>query len=175
MLLYHHNRALDSVIYGTVRANPEYACEEFRDAYLWLEKEIGFYPTFLAVGKTENDINMTGYQDQWRKQNSPKDNYVLFSFENVTGVFMDFDWWHVVLNSRDYSKITKRQKQRIFKYSWSNDDWLRKVRLENHPVQIVAPEINLSEAGRIWVRNKKTKKSLESLGFENIEVKRLLY
>jgi len=67
MLQYHHCRSLDSAVYGRVEASPEHADQDFKDAYSWLEKEVGFYPLFLAVGTTDEDIRMTGYQNQWRK------------------------------------------------------------------------------------------------------------
>jgi hypothetical protein len=40
---------------------------EMRDAYRWLEGRIGFQPLFLAAGFQEWQIQMTGYQDQWRR------------------------------------------------------------------------------------------------------------
>jgi hypothetical protein len=64
--LYHHCRSLESVVFGEVIANPEYSDSYLRDAYFWLKKHINFYPLFLAVGLTEEDICMTGYQNQWK-------------------------------------------------------------------------------------------------------------
>ncbi len=63
MLTYHHCRSLKSIVHGEVRASPEHA-DEFKDSYAWLEKQVGFYPIFLAVGTTEEDIRMAGYQGQ---------------------------------------------------------------------------------------------------------------
>ncbi len=34
-------------------------------AYGWLADRLGFWPLFLAVGETEEDRRVTGYQMQW--------------------------------------------------------------------------------------------------------------
>ena len=68
MIQYHHCRSLDSVVYGTVEASSEHADEYLKDAYSWLEREVGFYPIFLAVGTTNEDIRMTCYQNQWKRR-----------------------------------------------------------------------------------------------------------
>jgi len=67
MLIYHHCRPLDSVVYGRAEASSEHADEYFKYAYSWLEKEVRFFPIFLSVGTTDEDIRMTGYQNQWRR------------------------------------------------------------------------------------------------------------
>ena len=59
--MYHHCRPLESIVYGDVKANPEHVVPEHIQPYNWLEKEVGFYPLFLAVGETIEDIYMTGY------------------------------------------------------------------------------------------------------------------
>ena len=196
MLQYHHCRDLESVVFGEVKGNPKYSDPIFRKAYFWLKKEVGFYPLFLAVGSSEDSLHMTGYQDQWRRVIGTENvgrrkdgryiqknvlrhthpNYVLFSFENIEGVFMDFDFWHLALNAamnrRDVSEYEKRL---IFKPSWTKSRWLRKA--EEHPdtVQLVSPKIYLPDAKRILVRNQETAKTLELMGFENIEVRRLVF
>ena len=198
MLLYHHCRSLDSVVYGEVEANPKYSDEHFKNAYSWLEKEVGFYPLFLAVGITKKDIQMTGYENQWnrvigskivgrrkdgayiqrnilrKKGRAPND--VLFSFENVSknSVFMDYLDWYLVLNSshKNY-QITDYEKRLIFKPSWNKAKWLRKAMIKPYSVQLVTPSLNLSNAKRIWVRNKQTKEELISKGFKNVECKRI--
>lgn len=186
-MLYHYCMNLENIIFGEIKADLKYSAIEFKDAYLWLEKEIGFYPLFLAVGASEEDIRMTDYQNQWRRllvenlngneyrKKGEFPNYVLFSFQNVEGIFMDYDKWHLVLNAsyKNY-KMTDCEKRLIFKPSWPKSKWLRKARNEQHSVQLVAPSLYLPNAGRIWVRNQQTKKLLEAKGFENIEVKRLL-
>ena len=197
MLLYNHSRSLESVIFGEVKANPQYSDPEFRNAYSWLEKQVGFYPLFLAVGTTEDDIRMTGYQSQWAKVNGSEivgrrkngsyiqrhilrkkgefPNYVLFSFEEVDGVFTDFDYWHIPLGAimNGYG-VTDYEKRLTFKPSWPKSKWLRKARKNPHSVQLVASTLYLPDAKRIWVRNQQTKNQLKSMGFENVEVRRLL-
>lgn len=186
MLQYHHCRSLDSVVYGNIAGSPEYAGEDFIDAYSWLEKEVGFYPTFLAVGSTEEDIRMTGYQNQWgrivsegfeKKRYRKKGefpNNVLFSFEDVEGVFMDYGDWHRALSADHKNhEMTAYEKRLIFKPSWPKSKWLRKAKNDPHSVQLVTPELYLPGAARISVRNQKTKKLLMSRGFDNIETKRI--
>ena len=213
MLLYHHCRSLESVVFGKVKANPKYSDPDFKDAYLWLKGEVGFYPLFLSVGTTYDDILMTGYPNQWRKIISTKivgrrgngtyiqknvlrkkgefPNDVLFSFEELRcpfsmprntirsiqlrcpmeWAFMDYGYWHLALGSyRD--KITDYEKRLIFKPSWQKSKWLGKAKKISQSVQLVTQSLYLPDAQRIWVRNKKTKKVLEGMGFDNVEVKR---
>jgi hypothetical protein len=186
-MLYHHCRSLNSVVYGEVRANSEHSDPYFEDAYSWLEREVGFYPFFLAVGATEEDIRMTGYQNQWRRilSDGPNGkeyrkrrefpNDALFSFENVDGIFMDYDYWHLVLNAgyKNY-QMTDYEKRLIFKPSWPTSKWLKKAKKYPHSVQLVTQSLYLSGAKRVWVRNQQTKKLLESMGFENVEVRRII-
>lgn len=190
MLQYHHCTSLESVIFGELKASPEYSDLDFKGAYSWLEKEVGFYPLFLVVGTTEADIRMTGYQDNWRLRVSYRyengktkgtyrkagefPNLVLFSFEDVDGVFMDYAYWHIVLNANPDYKITNYEKRLIFKPSWSKSKWLRKAKKEPHSIQLVTPMLYLPNAARILVRNHQTKKLLEEIGFNNIEVRRIL-
>lgn len=187
MLQYHHCRSLDSVVYGEVRAHSEHSDPDLKDAYFWLEKEVGFYPLFLAVGATEEDIRMTGYQNQWRRilssgpdgkeyiKRGEFPNDVLVSFENIDGIFMDYDYWLLVLNSghKNY-QMTDYETRLVFKPSWPTSKWLRKARKNPHSVQLVTSRLYLPGASRIWVRNRQTEGLLTSIGFENVEVKRLL-
>lgn len=189
MLQYHHSRSLESVVFGEIKANPEHSDPELRNAYSWLEKQVGFYPLFLSVGPTEEDIRMTNYQDNWRvkifedeyRKAGEFPNNVLFSFEDVDGVFVDYQWWNLVISSGhvDY-QMTDDEKSLIFKPSWRKSDWLREATKERDPekeshwVDLVTPTLYLPDAKRIWVRNNQTKKQLETMGFENTEVRRLL-
>lgn len=187
MLKYHHCRDLNSIVHGEIIANPKYYDHYFKDSYLWLEKEIGFSPLFLAVGKTEEDIRMTGYQNQWKRliSQSPRGNeyrkkgefpnYVLLSFETIEGIFMDYDYWHLVLNaSHKNYQMTNYEKRLIFKPSWQKSRWLSKANQKPGSVQLVTPGLYLPDAKGIWVRNQQTKRLLEKMGFGNIECHRLL-
>lgn len=166
MLQYSHCRSLSSVVHGEIKANPKYAENDFKRAYSWLEKEVGFYPLFLAVGTAYEDLRMTGYLD-----NSEN---VLFSFGEVRGVFMDFITWHLVLNSgHNNYKITEYEKKLIFKPSWSKSKWLAKARKEPGSVQLVTPKLDLSISKRVHARNTKTKKALISLGFDDIKIRNI--
>jgi len=176
MLQYHHCRYLDSVVYGRAEASSEHADEYLKDAYSWLENEVGFYPLFLAVGTTEDDIIITGYDYNWRRSVCQKDNKVpncvLFSFDEMDGIYMDYMWWHLALGLMENS-ITEYGRRLIFKPSWPKSRWLRKAKIDPGSVQLVTDTLYLPSAKRIWVRNKPTKRLLETMGFNNIEVKRI--
>lgn len=181
---------LDDVRYGEIIPDPNRVEDEldehFKGAYSWLEKQIGFHPLFLSVGETEEDIRMTGYQNQFRKiLTESKDgktyrkkgeypNFVLFSFDEVKGVFLDYMNWHIVLNSshRDY-KITDYEKRLVLKPSWNKSKWLLYAKRNPHSVQLVVSRLDLRKAERVWCRNKSTKKKLEEMDFTPVEVKRL--
>lgn len=186
MLLYHHCMSLEHVIFGAVKAKPEHTDSFDRKANLWLKKQVGFYPLFLSAGASEEDLHMTGYQDNWKRKIGESNNRsiyrkkgeslneVLFSFEEVTGVFMDHINWFIALNSeyKNYA-VSDYEKRLIFKPSYNKADWLRKARKDPGTVMLVAYCIYLPCAKRVWVRNKETKQKLEEMGFENVEVKRI--
>jgi hypothetical protein len=201
MLLYHHCIDLEYVVFDEISRDESQIRSQTKNkkdivwdniskmSYRWLEREVGFYPLFLAVGTTGADIRMTGYQCQWRvkivdalekksrvyRKAGEFPNYVLFSFENVDGIFTDFDMWNIlVLNSAHKEhQIPVHEKKRVFKPSWTKADWLRKARRDPDSVQLVTPKLYLPDARRIWVRNKPTKERLEEMGFENVDVRRI--
>lgn len=191
--MYHHSRPLETVRHGVIRPDPEWVDPEWPEltaAYRWLEQEVGFYPLFVMVGDQECCIAMTGYAYQWQRKLSQDENgnwiyrkkgefpnYVLFSFEKLDGVYMNLSYWDVVLTAalnHRLETITAQDKRILFKYSWPKSRWLRKVSQPDHqPVQMVVPELDLRKANQVWVRNQPTKRQLESMGFENVEVKRI--
>ena len=188
--MYHHCRPLGGVVFNNVTGTQEFSDPDLKDAYLWLEKEVGFYPLFLSVGISECDLYMTGYNDNWRvvtgwehkdgvmKANFRKrgefPNHILFSFAKVDGVFTDYDAWHIVLNAdRKNYKISDYEKRLIFKPSWTKAKWLLKAKRNPHSVQLVAPRLFLPDASRVMVRNRATKDILEKLGFGKVEVNRI--
>ena len=61
----------------------------------------------------------------------------------------------------------------IFKPSWTRRRWLQAALKGTHSVQLVAPELPLHRAAHVYVRNLKTKRYLERMGFSEIEVMRL--
>lgn len=196
-LMFHHCMPLEGVVYDKVKADKEWSIklDEFPDepkfsfvrAYEWIEKEVGFWPFWVAVGSRIDDIRMTGYDAQWRKRLSycyadpslnkyrkkgEYPNNVLFSWDDLDGVFTCYSSWHIVLGyPRD---VKPHEKRMIFKYSWTKSRWLREARKpKNYGVQMVTPELDLRTAERIWTRNQQTKKKLEDMGFRNVIVKRL--
>jgi hypothetical protein len=58
----YHCSAPRAVVYGYV-SQARSIDRDFEAAYQWLEHEVGFYPLFLAVGRTLDAVSMTGYQD----------------------------------------------------------------------------------------------------------------
>lgn len=187
---FHHARLLEHSPFGIATPeydpnDPEAKLEE--EANKWLEKQIGFAPIFMAVGNTEEDVYMTGYQNQWGKiltqskdettylQRGQFPNRVLFSFKDISdGVFIDYMNWFIVLNSgyRDY-QIKDHETRSIFRKSWSRSDWLRYTGRNPHSVMLVVPQLDLTKADHVSVRNKMTKLTLENLGFSNVDVVKL--
>ena len=188
LLFYHHARPLEHSPYAVVKQVRDLDIG-FEGAYLWLEKEVGFYPLFLAVGATEEDRKMTGYQNQWRKilggrkgfreyrKKGEIDNQVLFSFTDIQdGIFMDYGYWDYVRNGEhDNYVISKRVRNLIFRPTWNKDKWLQYANKEPDSVQLIVPELDLRKANSIWVRNRKTQKQLEGIGFRDIKVRRMTF
>lgn len=186
-LLYHHARPLEFVAHGTV-VQKMGIDDDFDSSYRWLEKEVGFPPLFMAVGKSEEDIRMTGYPYQWARllswssrgstyrKKGEIDNQVLFSYSDVpNGVFTDYNDWHIVLNSAHKNhNLNKWEKKLLFRPTWDKEKWLSQAEKKPHSVQLVVPELDLTKAEAIWVRNKETQEKLQKMGFGNIEIKRML-
>ncbi len=196
MLLYHHCRTLESVVYDIVKPKKIFSDPDLLPAYLWLEKEIGFFPLFLSVGESLRSIYDTGYEHQWRRKVSSyilhysaqgvavvhkdevprqKLNEVLFSFSDnahLNGRYMDFREWECTLNT-DYKnyQLSEYEKKLLFKFSWNKKKWIEKSK--KNSVQFVVRDLDLRNAEKIWVRNQKTKKILEEMHFSNIEIKRI--
>ncbi len=206
-MLFHHCIALEDVCYGIIvpseaqtrihidsiyDGDPPDVIESFIGPNLWLEKQVGFYPLFMAAGSTLEDIGMTGYGRQWivvtgsRYDNTTKQrfntrrkkgefpNKVLFSYKNVKGVFVDYDYWFITLNS-GYSnyEVGPGHTRWILKTSWNKARWLRKARKRTCSVMYVVPQLDLRQANRIWVRNERTRKLLVNMGFINVQIKRI--
>jgi hypothetical protein len=177
---YHHARPLESVKHGIVRSSSPLNYMEDRElanyfdkAYKWFEKTKGFYPLFLAVGRKDEDIRMTGIQNQWSRKLPEERNDVLFSFDELpnNGVFVDFDYWHIILNSPS-GELTKREMQSLFRPSWIKNDWITKANKDPHSVQLLVRELDLRSAKSVLARNIETKIKLERMGFNNVSVKR---
>jgi hypothetical protein len=207
-LLFHHCTNLSTLRYDTIVPSEQHTSkkEEINGwddedlagwdvrANNWLKNEVGFYPLFMAVGSTLDDLYATGYSDNWRvtlsswfdkkknkqcytsRKKGEFPNQVLFSFKNIDCVFMDCDWWIVTGYNNSFDdrfETTEQDKRRIFKYSWSRSKWLRRAANAPESVICVVPKLDLRQADRIWVRNQKTKKIMEKKGFENVFSKRI--
>jgi hypothetical protein len=208
-LLFHHCTNLSTVRYDTIIPSERYTlndnhihgCLDDKDfwdwdinANNWLKNETGFYPLFMGVGSSLDDLYVTGYADNWRttlsswfdkeknkmcytrRKKGEFPNYVLFSFKNTDCVFLDCDWW--ITTAYGYAaegrfETTSQERRYIFKYSWNRSKWLRKAANEPGRVICVVPKLDLRQADRIWTRNQKTKKTLEKMGFKNVFAKRI--
>ena len=177
------------VKYGTIRADPALSDPGFLAAYEWLERELGFFPLFCAVGTSDEVILMTGYDDNWRvvtggrfvsgeyqkirRKKGEFPNLAIFSFDRMEGVFMDYMSWHIALNSCvNADPVSNTEKRQIFKPSWTKCRWIRAAVNESHMVQLVTPALPLREVAKVQVRNNATKRFLEKSGFQNVEIAR---
>lgn len=183
---------LAQVTYGTIRADPAYSVGNYLlPAYEWLAEQIGFFPHFVSVGKDESALYRTGYQDNWRvhtgndfidgqiqkicRKKGEFPNNVLFSFDYLEGIFMDFDYWHIAINAcTNGGSVSKSEMNWILKPSWTQEQWFRAAMTLKRPVDLLVPEIPLDKAKRVWVRNGATQEVLEMKGFQNVEVARIL-
>lgn len=218
MPIYHHCRELEHVYYDVVLpwrlthnhpeppCSHEGGCDRYEDwhwaghmeaSYRWLAERVGYWPLWLAVGETDDDRRMTGYQNQWSRATPASDasNSVLFSWSEEPCAslrYLCYDHWHIILNSvwteefgwvqrdgehrRAYvAGVSPRSESWVFHASWKRGDWLRQARREPHTVQAVVPMLDLRSAEEIWCRNQAARRQLLSLGFDQnrVQVRRL--
>lgn len=195
-LLYHHCRELDSIRPYQIEHHPRYADPDFLPSYRWLEKKIGFFPIFFAVGKSIHDLYMTGYNGQFRTydcwgfgergpRRKQQPNYVLFSYKHVPGIFTDFDDWDTLLrlatqhDPNIYKDAKKKPRielwlcKKIFKLREnlrSDRTWIRQAIRKPYSVQLVTKYFDATKADRLLCRNQTTKEYLESCGYKNVHV-----
>ena len=89
-LLFHHCTSLSNVFYGEMISSEKHTknntldnlsyfthyTKEWREKFIrddilpnqWLQEQCGFYPLFVAVGSSIDDIGMTGYGTQFKKR-----------------------------------------------------------------------------------------------------------
>jgi hypothetical protein len=209
-LLYHHCRELVHTRYDLVvpwrvtQALPEPAerdtgtvwddwslAEHMEASYRWLAQRVGFWPLWLAVGASDEDRRMSGYQLQWRRQSETANN-VLFSWARPptpTLHYLCYGHWHIVLNSVYYQGryrqpdyraevegMTPQLESWVMHPRRQPRDWLRAAASEPHSVQAVVPLLDLRTADVLWCRNQAARKQLCDMGFapERVLVRRLL-
>lgn len=173
-LRFHHSRALQHCRFGTVEQDPSTDAELDEKVYSWVEKVVNFYPIFMAIGETEVDLRMTSYQYQWnRRYPLEYRNQVLFSYTDIKGgIYTDYNCWQSVYNLLNDYPVSEYEKKLIFKSSWRRSDWLRKSKRDPCSVQLLVSSLNLGAADLISVRNQATRRILEKMGFQNVEVRR---
>jgi len=194
--LFHHARELAHVRFEAVRQTPvskllaepdcSNGCDRPEDdfhnavwcdaAYAWIAECVGFWPLFLAVGEHDDDRRMTGYADR------RPPSRVLFSWRQAPPHtnFMDFDAWHVVLNSVQFSSddphhprvepVGASWERRIWKRSWRASDWVRMARRQLTSVQAVVPELDLRTADVISCRYQVEARRLIESGFHRSKI-----
>ncbi len=188
---FYHVIEFAAVSRSVLQPQLEFSDSDWIPAYQWLEKEIGFYPLFLAVGDGDAAY-VTGYQNQWRvhiggnmvdgkyvpkkRKAGEFPNFVLLAFPQsaLQGCFTDYPWWNIVLTDVLCQRAIGPGLHRyLFKKSWSRSKWLRTANRDGSAVQLLVPELDLSKAAFVWARNKKSAQALRDMGFENVSVKRL--
>ncbi len=199
--LFHHRTSFDLLLQAgdRIKSSEHFTKlkmddeDELKEALIvnrWLQGQVGFYPLFLMVGKDDDDLLPTAYQEQFRialgygwengrrktyERRKPGEfpNFVLLSFNDLPSpVFLDEEAWFCVLNSShcDY-QIGPQIRKQLLKRSWDRRRWTRWA--TRHPVYAVVPELNPKEADRVWVRNLTTKDRLLKEGYRNVEVHRM--
>lgn len=167
-----------------------HAAHHMESGYAWLARRIGFWPLFLAVGTTDEDRRMTGYQNQWSRSpqlwgdHGPPRDTVLFSWTHPPPgtVYQCFHWWHSVLNGQrtggwDHHGhevlVDKATAREVLQLDWDAARWLRRAAKEPHSVQAAVAMLDLRTADTIWAPNQHVARQLRDQGFDSVDVQRL--
>jgi len=117
-------------------------------------------------------------------------NYVLLSFEEAECLPHNFDTWENIICfssplplpigvERDpalppYAKIPKQYvKSLVGQTKRKLSNWIKLAKKKDGRVQACAPRLDMTKVIEIKVRNQKTKKLLENIGYQNVEVLRV--
>ncbi len=188
-------------VYKAVRARvlhpaPRHSTKEFLPAYNWLKDRIGYFPIFLAAGNEVEAPYTTGYHNQWRVALSTRfcsktgriltlrrrkpgqfPNMALFRFDEIPEActYMDSAQWSIGLlyDLLKGENPPESDIRKAFKASWNKNRWMRLAQKDGYAVELVVPQLDLSKASSVWVRNKATKERLEKLGYKNVQVRRI--
>ncbi len=185
-----HGRDLDEVAYDIVLPNKEHPHNPDQiPKYKWLEKEIGFWPLWLAVGSrkaayfTRYHYNWTsgygwnekGHLDWKPWKNGEAPNRVMFIFEpdTIDGAFIDYSAWldlGAKLIRSEPSPVEDRLRNRLLLSGMTREEKLRYS--YEHPLDLnyVTPGLDLRKAIVVWCRDEETKLKLEKMGFTNVQV-----
>lgn len=68
MPLFHHATALASLSARVLKPRSVFSDSFLLPSYLWWEREFGFYPLFLAIGRGRSTLEMTGYPNQFNRR-----------------------------------------------------------------------------------------------------------
>jgi hypothetical protein len=179
-----HSSYFSSVSFGEMRADPSFSDDVWHDEFRWLEKQIGFYPLFMAFGNNYA-IENTFYKGpesrgvHWRKHT------VLSIFELdalADVVFTDYDvWTHSCSEdmprfSAATARLTKRQRKwvdALFKPSWTREQWLQKASEDCTSVQLLVPSLDFRRASEIWTRGSRLQARLHASGLPNVRVRKV--
>lgn len=195
-LYFCHGMNLEQVKYGPIISGPEYANSDYQlSAYLWLQKELGFYPIFLGVGD-ERAVYQTGYHFNWQrkflsgydasgkplyqkisKERRPHRVVFFFPLETHQVVFTAYPeaWHNVIRHVAQHSDLPLQPDMlhQLFCPQFNYEQWLDLAMGSPMKLQAVTGKLDLTTAVMIWVSNKKARQQLEALGFKNVIVKRI--
>lgn len=171
--LYHHCTTLEAIdeptLYGRQTDHPA-----FKHAYQWWEQTFGYTPLFIAVGRGIETIKMTGYPNQFKKPQDPKQNNILLSFSTLTGHYHKFDDWEdvlAILCNEPNNKYAQIFQKRILKAEKRTPtSWERTAKRLDGYVQMCLQNLQPKHAEIIYVKNKETKKIIMNKGFKNVEI-----
>lgn len=124
-LTYHHARPLEFSAYDLIlpqrRITYEPEDEYPEKIFSWLEERLGFYPLFMAVGRTQTDRYMTGYQTQFDRRllnqgAVVENNLVLFSYQKPPprGIYTDYHIWERDFYINDIDDFTDNRRINLY-------------------------------------------------------------
>lgn len=193
-----HGRDLNEVTCGVVYPNKEHPHNPDQvPKYQWLEKQIGFWPLWLAVGSrkaayfTRYHYNWTsgyGWNERghldwkpWKKGEAP--NRVMFIFDPncIDGVFVDYmSWLDLGMCMRHTTagvvveNVDDQLKKRILLDGMTREEKMQYSYKNPLYLNYVTQNLDLRKALAVWCRDEATKQKLEQMGFTKVQVVRIL-
>jgi|SRR6185437_12162652 len=163
-------------------ADPNLSGESLKPWYRWLERQIGFYPLFLAFG-TPLAIENTFYShDSYEcipKERQSRNVLAIFNLHAVRNcVFTDYDVWaHSDADAFEAIETGEEPdadwQRALFKPLWSRMQWFQKARRDPTSVQLLARRLDLRRAHEIWTQDEETLYEVQSRGLMNAKVRHL--
>jgi hypothetical protein len=182
-----HSLPFSSARFGEITADPSFTSEYWLGDFRWLEKQIGFYPLFLAFGNNYAVENTFYHGAEPRCWHWSRHRILsIFEFDVLeNAVFTDFDEW---VNGRwepedgetdlspEMEMETAAQREwyeEFFKPSWTREQWFEKAADDCTSVQILVPRLDFRKASQFWTRGPGLCRRLHSMGFSNARVRKI--